>query len=317
MRLGKVWLWLWIVLLAGCQEPPLRALKVATNQWIGYEPLYLARYIGAFEQNVDVIQLPSATDVMRALRNGNVDVAATTLDEALLLASQGEQLVVLMAFDFSNGADVVLARPPIASLEEIKGKRVGVENTGLGAVMLSAALTHVGYNAEDVTLVNLSVDQHEAAYTNNEVDVVVTFEPVATKLRQAGANVLFDSSAVPDLIVDVLVARRSALEQQPAAVIDLMAGYYRARHYMSVNPTNAMRFIGKRMQLSNAELQKAFAGLHLPSLQDNLNWLSGAHSPFDTVSGQLQQLMQARHLLDHSEHGQLQSGLVWLEKVQP
>src|SRR5690606_5860610 len=220
---GGMWRWilaLWVMLMAGCSPQSSHALKVATNSWLGYEPLYLARYIGAYERSVDIVQLPSATDVMRALRNGNVDVAATTLDEALLLASQGEDLVLLMALDFSVGADVVLGRPPIASLKDIKGKRVGVENTGMGALMLSAALEMGGLSFADIRPVNLTIDQHLAAYAKGDIDVVVSFEPVATQLRNQGANLLFDSSAVPDLVVDVLVARRAALRNQDAAVVD-------------------------------------------------------------------------------------------------
>lgn len=302
-------------MLAGCGQESVRALKVATNQWIGYEPLYLARYIGAYEQNVDIIQLPSATDVMRALRNGNVDVVATTLDEALLMASQGEDLVVLLAFDFSNGADVILAHPEITTLEDIKGKRVGVENTGLGAVMLTAALDYVGYKAADIDLINIPMDSHEQAYIDNVVDVVVTFEPVATRLREAGARQLFDSSAIPGLIVDVLVVRHSALERNQAVLRDLVQGYYRARKYMADNPQDALGFIGRRMKLSPEELKAAYLGLRLPTLQENIQWMQGSPSTFDTTQDRLEKLMRERQLLDHSKNGQLRSGGRWLEQV--
>lgn len=309
-------LWVLLVLL-GCSQAPVRALKVATNQWLGYEPLYLARFIGAYEQNIDIVQLPSATDVMRALRNGNVDVVATTLDEALLLKSQGEDLVLLMAVNFSNGADVVVARPPITSLQAIKGQRVGVENTGLGALMLSAALQHAGLRVTDLEIVNLSADQHLRAYLGGSVDVLVTFEPNATQLRKAGASLLFDSSAVPDLIVDVLVCRRSVFERRERALQDLVRGYYRAREFMQSNPVEAGVFIGRRLQLSPKELRKAYNGLRLPSLQDNVRWLAGSPSAFDLSRDNLEQLMRERGLLEHHPDGLLQARADWLQKVMP
>jgi NitT/TauT family transport system substrate-binding protein len=306
-----------LVLLLGCAQEPVRALKVAANQWLGYEPLFLARYIGAYEQNIDIVQLPSSTEVMRALRNGSVDVVAATLDEALLLKSQGEDLVLLMALDFSSGADVVVARPPISTLQAIQGSRVAVENTGLGALMLSAALQHAGLHVTDVELVNMSVDQHLQAYQDGTVDVVVTFEPSATQLRKAGANLLFDSSAVPDLIVDVLVCRRSVFERRDRSLRDLVRGYYKARAFMQSNPAEAAAFIGRRMQMNPLELQKAYNGLRLPSLQDNLRWLAGSPSAFETASDRLQQLMRERDLLDHSPDGQLQARVEWLQQVAP
>ncbi|MEZ5511932.1 MAG: ABC transporter substrate-binding protein [Gammaproteobacteria bacterium] len=312
------WLLLMVVLVvAGCSRESPHALKVATNAWLGYEPLYLARYIGAYPPSVDMVQLPSATDVMRALRNGNVDVAALTLDEAMLLESQGEDLVLLMAMDFSDGADVVLGRSPVQSLKDLKGQRVGVENTGLGALVLSAALEMAGLTLGDIKVITLPVDQHLTAYTAGDVDAVVTFEPIATQLRNQGANLLFDSSAVPGLVVDVLVARQSIFPQHGNAIVDLLDGYYQARRYMVSNAPDAHSFIARRIKLSADELSAAFAGLRLPTLQENLDWLEGAPSPFEQNSVRLRELMQQRGLLLSGSPGSLKADSQWLRRVRP
>lgn len=303
--------------LAGCQDVSQRPLKVATNQWPGYEPLYLARYLDAFHSDIEVVQLASTTDVMRALRNGSVEVAAMTLDEALLLGSQGEPLSVLMAMDFSNGADVVMAWPEIKSLADIRGKRVGVESTALGAIMLAAALDQAGLTLADVELVDLSNDQHAEALLQHKVDVIVTFEPVRTLLRKAGAVVLFDSSAVPELIVDVLVARREVLESRDEQLQDLVRGYYEARSYMITHPAEAHAFIARRQQLTSLELQHAFAGLRLPSLNDNIRWLAGNPSPFQTQVQQLHRQMRERNLLQGDTEPDLMAAPRWLEGVRP
>ncbi|NPU92881.1 MAG: ABC transporter substrate-binding protein [Gammaproteobacteria bacterium] len=303
--------------LAGCQDVSQRPLKVATNQWPGYEPLYLARYLDAFHSDIEVVQLASTTDVMRALRNGSVEVAAMTLDEALLLGSQGEPLSVLMAMDFSNGADVVMAWPEIKSLADIRGKRVGVESTALGAIMLAAALDQAGLTLADVELVDLPSDQHAEALLQHKVDVIVTFEPVRTLLRKAGAVVLFDSSAVPELIVDVLVARREVLESRDEQLQDLVRGYYEARSYMITHPAEAHAFIARRQQLTSLELQHAFAGLRLPSLNDNIRWLAGNPSPFQTQVQQLHRQMRERNLLQGDTEPDLMAAPRWLEGVRP
>lgn len=303
--------------LAGCQEVSQRPLKVAANQWPGYEPLFLARYLNAFHTDIEVVQLASATDVMRALRNGSVEVAAMTLDEALLLGSQGEPLSVLMAMDFSNGADVVMAWPDIRTLADIRGKRVGAESTALGAIMLAAALEQAGLTLADVQLVDLPIDQHAEALLLHKVDVIVTFEPVRTQLRKAGAVVLFDSSVVPELIVDVLVARREVLESRDEQLQDLVRGYYEARSYMVTHPAEAHAFIARRQQLSSLELQQAFAGLRLPSLNDNIRWLAGNPSPFQTQVRQLHRQMRERNLLNGDIEPDLLAAPRWLEGVRP
>lgn len=303
--------------LAGCQEQPWRPLKVATNQWPGYAPLYLARYLQLFQSDIDMVQLGSNTEVLRAFRNGSVDVAAMTLDEALLLASQGEQLSVLMAMDFSNGADVVMAWPELGALENMRGKRVGVENTALGAIMLAAALERAGLAISDVELHSLPADQHAKAFLARKVDVVVTFEPVLTQLRKQGAVVLFDSGAVPDLIVDVLVARTSVLDERSVQLQDLVGGYYEARRYMITQPSDAYTYIAQRLQISSLELQQAYAGMRLPSLNDNIRWLEGDNSPFRQTVDQLFRHMQQRKLLQGDTVPHILADPRWLQAVRP
>ena len=312
--------WLCILLLVmlgvgGCSDPPGRALKVATNQWLGYEPLYLARYRNSFKTQIDIVQFPSSSDVMRAFRNGNLDAAALTLDEVMLLASQGEDLVVLMALDFSNGADVVLGWPPVTQLKDIKGKQVGVENTALGAMMLSAALDHAGLAASDVSIRNLPEDEQYQAFLQHQVDVLVTFEPLSTRLRNKGAVVLFDSSIVPDMIVDVLVAKHEALDHHRKQLQDLVRGYYEARDDMFAHQNETYSFMGRRLKLSRDQLIQAFRGLRLPSLNDNIRWMSGNPSAFDSNVKTLYRVMLSHKLLLPMQQVRIRAQPAFLEAL--
>lgn len=313
---GRVFLWMALLLLAACQEPP-RPLKVVTNAWPGYQPLYLAQYLRAFRTDIDIVQLPSTTEVMRAFRNGSIDVVAVTLDEALLMMSQGEELVVVMALDFSNGADAVLARPEVDSLPALRGRRIGVENTALGAMMLAAMLDHAGLVTADVDVVGLPIDQHAAAFRAGKVDAVVTFEPVRTQLLDEGARVLFDSSVVPDLVVDVLVARHSTLAARDRQLHDLVQGYYAARSHMVTQPEQSYTYIAQRQGMAPLELQRAYFGLRLPSLNDNLRWMRGEPSAYTRTLETLYALMQQRQLLASDRPLNLPANPRWLQSVPP
>ena len=127
--------------LTSCYDQPTAPLRIGTNRWLGYEPLYLARDLG-LHQNlaVKLIELPSNTESMHELRNGNLEAAALTLDEALLLAQQGLPIRIVLILDQSVGADALLAKSQITTLEKLRGQRVGVENSAGGVVLLDAAL---------------------------------------------------------------------------------------------------------------------------------------------------------------------------------
>ena len=83
-----------------------------------------------------------------------------------------------MVTDISNGADVILAKPEIQSLKDLKGRRVGVDSTALGAFVITRALGQVGLSPKDIEIVSLGVSEQERAFKQGIVDAVVTFEPV-------------------------------------------------------------------------------------------------------------------------------------------
>ena len=106
-------------------------LAVGTNVWPGYEPLYLARNLGYYNDSIRLVEYSSATEVLRAIRNKLIDVATLTLDEVLLLRQSGVDVRSVLVTDISNGGDVIVARPGIETLADLKGRKVGVESTAL------------------------------------------------------------------------------------------------------------------------------------------------------------------------------------------
>jgi len=286
----------WLVLLvSACSGGDSRPLKVATNLWVGYEPLYLAQYLGAYARQVEVIQLSSSTEVMRAMAHGSVDVAALTLDEAILLMSKGLDVVPVRILDQSQGADAVLTYSDYRST--LHGMKVGVENTALGAIVLSEALVQSGIKPDEIDIVNVSADEQERALQSGRVNAVVTFEPIKSRLLAKGARVLFDTSQAPDLVLDVLVVRREVLEHNSARLEHLLQGYLTARSYMLSHQSEANAFFSKRLGLYPEQLQQAFAGITLPSPVSNLEWFSGSPSRYETSFARTLQLMHARNLV--------------------
>lgn len=203
------------VLALACAKVPEPPLRVAVNPWVGYDPLVLARERGLIDPaTLQVIELPSATECKRALRNGLADAAALTLDEALRLADEGTELRIVTLLSDSRGADAVLARPGISSLAELRGKRIALEESALGSLMLARLLTAAGLTRDDVHTVHGEASQHAAMVQDGGADVVITFEPIRSQLLAAGLRVIFDSAELPGEIVDVLVVRADLVEHR-------------------------------------------------------------------------------------------------------
>ncbi len=261
--------------LLGCsRHEPL--LRVSGIVWVGYEPLFLGRTLGYYDPAaIRLVETPSNTEALMALASGEVDAATLTLDEYLLARDGGLDVQAIMVFDTSNGADVIMARPEIKTLQQLADKRIGVEETAAGALMLSKTLEAAKLEPQQVRKVPVTGDQQVALYRAGEVDALVSYEPFSSQLERQGAHRLYDSSHFPGLIVDVLVARRQAVQQQPRAFSQLIAGYMRAIQYLKAHPDDAYLKMAPRMQITPDQVKQAFAGIHVMDLEDNWRWLSG------------------------------------------
>lgn len=298
-----LWLRRWFVFLLvalvaiGCQRAERVPLQLATNVWPGYEPFYLAQELGYLDKDViHFVEYTSASEVMRAYRSGRVDLAALTLDEALLLnESSAAQIILLL--DISNGADAVLGSASVNKLADIKGKRVGVEGSALGAFFFNEALNYAQLRREDVILVPLGVDEHESAFLDGRVDAVVTFEPVRGHLLRKGAHVLFDSAQIPGKIVDVLVVRPSVLSRDRAAVQTVVDAWFKSLAQIERDYDSSLQRMNARLQLDTNDLRAAYQGIMLGSAAQNRKSFGGQAPELAVTTTALAQELLANGLL--------------------
>ena len=300
-RTPKLLVLMWLALalsLAGCGRRPDPPMRIGTNVWIGSEPLYLARELGALDPKaVQLVEYPSATEVLRAFRNQAIDGMVISMDELFVLAIDELKPRVILVTDVSNGADAVVGRPQMRTMHDLKGKRVAVESGALGAYVLSRALALSGMQAADVAIVHLESNEQPNAFKNGRVDGAVTFDPYRTQLLEAGATTLFDSRRMPNEIVDVIAVRDTVLENQPAAVRALLAGWFRAIDYLQREPQDAAKRMGVRQQTSGEQFLQSLRGLHIPTREENLRMLGGTTPQLVMNGGRLMDLMLDARLL--------------------
>jgi NitT/TauT family transport system substrate-binding protein len=259
-------------LLSACQEP-VAPLRLGSIVFPGYEFLFLAREQGWLdERQVRLIELLSNTDALRALAAGQLEAALLTLDEMLSARADGLDLKALLILDVSDGADVVLARPPL-TLRDLPGRRVAAEDSAGGAIMLGALLAAAGRHIDEVRKVSYTLDRSVEFYTQRQADFLVTAEPWAGQLEQLGARRIFDSRSIPGRIVDVLAVRAEAIRPHAAALRQVVSANFRAQAYWRQQPEAAARQMAPRLQLGPSEVARAFKGLSLPGVQDNRAWM--------------------------------------------
>ncbi len=285
-----------LIWLAACAPKP--SLVVGVHPWVGYEPLYLARELkwlpDAIELRDDMTLAASIDD----LRSGASSAACMTLDEMLRARDAGIPLSAALVFDVSAGADAVVARPGIETLNDLAQKRIGFDPEALGALVFEKVLEMSGLEASDVIQLNLPPDRQLEAWRNNEVDAVITYEPMISAFLREGAHVLIDSRQMPDTIIDVLAVRRDRPEVLPL-VRSLAAAHFRAVQYMLTHEQDFLLRVSAREEVSPEEARLMLAGVSFPSPAANRSYLSGANSRLVQAAVRLSRLMLRRGLLEH------------------
>lgn len=288
-----------LALSAAACAPTASTLTLSLHPWPGYEFIYLAQNQGLLAREiVQLHEVPAATASLRALEAGTADAACITLDEAIGVCARGVALAVVAVLDFSIGGDALVAAGAIQSLADLRGKTVGVEQTAVGAIMLDAVLSAAALRPQDVRVVYMVPNEHEAAMAAKRADALITYEPVKSRLLQAGAHELYSSARIPDRIVDVLVVRRAVLEQQAPAVRTLVKAHFKALALWRKSPGHYADIMASRLGLTPQQVAATFAQMRMPDAQENRQLLSGTPAPLLSTAQRLADTMSKADLLN-------------------
>ncbi|OYT95800.1 MAG: nitrate ABC transporter substrate-binding protein [Pseudomonas sp. PGPPP3] len=250
-----------ILSLLGCSEQT-DTLRIGANRWLGYGVLYLADDLHWMTPSgYRLVEYPHTTGVLRGYRNGLLDAALLTLDEALILQSSGMPVQILLVADVSAGADVLFANAQIQQLAQLRGQRIGVENSALGAFFLSRILDLAKLPANEISVIDMPVNEHLHALREGRIDAAINFASASASFAPLGVHPLLDSRALPNEIIDVLVInpqRVSAPQAKHLRELWFTSQEKWFEHRQDIDPR-----LSRRLGLNSDELTQTLAGLQI------------------------------------------------------
>lgn len=285
-------------------EPPLR---IALIRWPPFEFLHLAQEKGFFAQEgveVRLIEFVDVNDTQRAFEHDKIDGGVYSLFEVMqnrdLLA---RKMQVPMVIDFSDGADMVLARPDIQDVRGLRGRRVGVSLSPLDFYFLGRALEAYGMSLKDISLIHVRTEDVLEALRSGKIDAVMSYPPNSTEIEEAGiARPIFTSGQIPGEIVDVLALDEAVIRERPDDVAALIRGFYRAVRYAQEHPDDAWRIMAERERVSPESFRKALqTGITLVPLAEQQRFL-GKDSSLLPVMRRISQLLREQGQVPTVQH---------------
>jgi len=267
---------------------PKPIVLCTTILWPG--ALYLARDLGYLPQDaVTIAEFTSTYDAIRTLRSGAADAAMLTLDEALVLNSYRPDYRVVLIEDFSDGGDVIVARPEFKSIRDLRGCRIAFDGGTLGTYMLERALSLAGLKGSDIIPVQIPLNQHAEAWKQGRIDASVTYGSHYAELVAAGGGAIFSTRDMPNEILGVLVVHKSATESNRRHLVTLVSSWFRVQDYVRKHPDDAYPRMARHQRIPPQVLREIMSGFSIPDRDVCIEFL--ASDKIRTIAKRLNDIM--------------------------
>lgn len=261
-----------------CANPAPAAeqpLKVGYSDWPGWVAWQVAIDKNWFKEaglNVKFEWFDYSAS-MDAYAAGKLDGVFVTNTDTLVMGATGAKSTLVLATDYSSGNDMLIAKPGIHSLAELKGKKIAVEVGLVDHLLLSNALKKAGMKPSDVVLVNAKTNDLPQVFTAKDIAAIGVWQPSAGQALKAvpGSKAIVTSADAPGLIYDALAVKPASLKARRADWAKLVKLWDRVVAYINDPKTqpDAVKIMAARSGVTPAEYLPLLKGTHLLTLADN------------------------------------------------
>jgi len=228
--------------------------------------------------DVKLIPFTNGPTQIQAMAAGSLDIGYVG-GGAIWMPASG-QAVIITPNEKTFG-DFLLARPGsgIKTVQDMRGKKVGVPDGGSGEMILTLALEKAGMTMADIQRVPLDPPNVVSAFVAGQIDVAAIFSPLSNQIRDRLPDtlVLANNKDFPNTqFIGAWVASKQALAGKPEAVQRFLEVWQQANDYRIKNPKDVVAW------------SSAASGAPAPQLQgqvDALEWWPSSQILADNKSG--------------------------------
>jgi NitT/TauT family transport system substrate-binding protein len=244
-------------------------LKIGYSDWPGWVAWEIGIKKDWFkEEGVEVkFEWYDYVESMDAYVAGQLDGVGMTNGDALVTGSTGKPSVGILINDYSNGNDMIVAKPGIESVKDLKGKKVGLEEGFVSHLLLLKALEMNGMKPEDVIIVNTPTNETPQVLASGAVDAVAAWQPSSGQALKvvAGSKPIFTSKDVPGLIYDNLYVSPESLEKRRDDWKKVIKVWYKIVAFMKDedNLDEALGILSSRVSVKPDEYEPFLDGTNI------------------------------------------------------
>jgi NitT/TauT family transport system substrate-binding protein len=253
------------------------------------------------------------TEGAAALATNNVDVMLTTADvwakDYAQFQDKGFGAHAFYMVDWSRGADGVIGKQGINTIEDLAGRTVafapytpshfllwnGLKSSGLTTDQrreIFSKAVHTKDGIEPATL-----------FAQQKVDAAVAWDPDMSDAvaKRAGSKKIYDTRVANRLIADVLVVSDRFASHCPQSVVKLSEGWLEGVEFIKAQPTRAHTLIGtiKDFNIPEDLAKSMLGGVKLADYADNKAFFGsrGSDSDYNNIFKMAQEMYREERII--------------------
>jgi len=228
---------------------------------VSMAPMWIAKEAGFFKkQGLDVrlVFIASGPLGTTAILSGDVDVGVIGGFAPIRAIAGGNKNLAMIGQTKNRMTGAIVGKKEIASVQDLKGKRLGIDRIGSNPDMFTQA-SLARYNIDplrDLQYIQLgSIGQGIPALKAGTIDAVSTSTPHDLFAQRLGFKVILDITAMKiPLASTVLLSARNTVERKQADLAKFMRAYAEAIHYFITNKEGAIQIVAKYTKVEDREV---------------------------------------------------------------
>ena len=252
------------------------------------------------------------TEGTAALASNNVDVMLTTADvwakDYAQLQEKGFNAHSVFMVDWSRGADGVIGRQGINSIEDLAGKTIayapytpshfllwnGLKSSGLSTEQRNEIFSKAVHTKDGIEPATLFAQQ--------KVDAAVAWDPDMSDAvaKRQGSKKIYDTRVANRLVADILVVSDRFAAASPQTVRKFLEGWLEGVEFIRQQPARAHTLIGtiKDFNIPSDLAKTMLEGVRLSDYADNKAFFgNGAGSDYNNIIGMAQDMYRELRLI--------------------
>lgn len=252
---------------------PKSPIRVQFTQWWGDYTLLVAYEKGYFEEygvQVEPIYYNVFSDTYSDLASGQIDGALIAVGDTININRSAPMKVV--AVTDNGGDDAVVVGPEITSIEDLRGKKIGMLTGSQFEMTVVEMLQSANMSTSDVTIVSMDPENTLTALESGQVQAIDTWEPYLSEALSNGYKTIYPQQQL-HLFPDLIVFRKSIVDERPEDVRAFLKAWFQAVEYRQQHEGETRDIAAKYIGIS-ADKVLPDDNLRLYTLDDNKSLFS-------------------------------------------